>query len=128
MRSITWIFCLGHAGFSGNEAADKLAGEAVVGDKIVPDRAEVLEKLSEHLRKEEDTEAQSHYAIERMQELGVTRGEGRKSRLAGKERKIWNQTATGTISVDTLETVLMRGTEHLWTCPQCNDVMASTKV
>ena len=31
LRSVVWIFCPGHAGVRGNEAADKLAGEATVG-------------------------------------------------------------------------------------------------
>ena len=45
LRSIEWIFCPGHAGVRGNEAADRLAGEATVGESIMPDRADILDRL-----------------------------------------------------------------------------------
>ena len=128
LRSVVWIFCPGHAGVRGNEAADKLAGEATVGDDIKPDRADLIDRVARQLRDQELEEAEAHYAIARMQEMGLARGMGRKLRLAGKERKMYNQMQTGTVSMDTLRMALVRGTEHLWTCPQCNDVVAPTKV
>ena len=128
LRSIVWIFCPGHAGVRGNEAADKLAGEATVGDDIKPDRADLIDRVARQLGDQELEEAEAHYAIARMQEMGLARGMGRKLRLAGKERKMYNQMQTGTVSMDTLRMALVRGTEHLWTCPQCNDVVAPTKV
>ena len=128
VRSIVWIFCPGHAGVRGNEAADRLAGSAVVGDTIRMDRAEVLDQLCKKLEEEDARANDDHYAIERMKEMGAVRGEGRKSKLSGKERRVENQRKTGTVSMDTLRRILERGTEHLWTCPQCDDAVSSTKV
>lgn len=50
IRSIAWIFCPGHAGVIGNDAADKLAGNAVVSDSVPMDRAEIMVKLAEKLK------------------------------------------------------------------------------
>jgi len=36
-------------------------------------------------------------------------------------RSIYNQRATGTISMHTLRH-LLRETEHMWDCPECSDV------
>jgi hypothetical protein len=49
----------------------------------------------------------------------VARGSGRHSYLQGKARKIFNQI---TISDDTLHWQLKRGMEHVWVCPECNEV------
>lgn len=127
LRAITWIFCPGHSGVKGNEEADRLAGSAVVDGQVKFDKGEVLKTLEEKLRDEEDRETAEHHAISRMWEMGIERGEGRKERLSGKERRRHNQTATGTISMDTLRALMLRGTEHVWTCPVCNDVVAQDK-
>ena len=37
LSRVVWIFCPGHAGVAGNERADVLAGEAVVGEPIALD-------------------------------------------------------------------------------------------
>ena len=128
LRSIVWIFCPGHSGVRGNEAADRLAGDATVGDDIKPDRADILDRLRKRLTEEEDREVEEHHAIRRMQEMGVNRGMGRRCTLAGKERRLHNQLTTGTVSIDSLRVALGRGTEHFWSCPQCNEVVAPTKV
>jgi len=62
-----------------------------------------------------------------MREMGVQRGDGKRCQLYGRERRIWSQRATGTISMATLKTLLERGTEHIWTCPECNDVASADK-
>lgn len=54
IQSMSWIFCTGHAGVAGNEAADTLAGEAVVGDSVLMDRAEIIAKLAETLKNEKN--------------------------------------------------------------------------
>ena len=128
LRAIAWIFCPGHAGVKGNEEADKLAGTApVVGEDIPFDKSEILKILEKNLRDNEEKETEDHHSITRMQEMQIERGEGRRSRLSGKERRLYNQKATGTMSMDTLRTILLRGTEHLWTCPECNDVASQDK-
>ena len=92
----------------GNEAADKLAGEALVGDTIRLDRGDILKRLLLRLREREEQEMENHHAITRMQEMGVNRGDGRKSELAGKERRMANQICTGTISMNTRRVALER--------------------
>jgi ribonuclease HI len=124
VRSIVWIFCPGHAGVKGNEAADKLAGAATANESIQMDRADIIDKLSRKLKEEDNRDMDDHYAVARMREMGVDHGSGRRSRLAGRERRLDNQIKTGTISMDSLRMALGRGTEHLWTCPQCNDAEA----
>ena len=128
IRSIVWIFYPGHSGVRGNEAADRLAGEATVGDDIKANRADILGRLFKKLREEEDRESEEHHAVLRMLELGGTRGIGRKCKLAGRERRLFNQTMAGTVSAYTLRMALGRGTEHLWSCPRCNEVVTPTKV
>ncbi|RUS70140.1 hypothetical protein EGW08_022093 [Elysia chlorotica] len=125
--SITWIFCPGHAGVTGNERADKLAGNATVNGTLRLDKQEVLKALSEHLRNAEDTAAEDQQAIKRMIELGVRKGEGRGRQLVGKDRRVHNQVLTGTVSLDTLRCVLQRGAEHLWGCPLCKDAVPYDK-
>ena len=87
-----------------------------------------MDRLRKKLREEEDREVEEHHAIRRMQEMGVKRGMGRRCTLAGKERRLHNQWTTGTVSINSLRMALGRGTVHLWSCPQCNEVVAPTKV
>ena len=127
IMGIVWIFCPGHAGVKGNEKADQLAGNANIDENLKMDKAEVMKKLSEHLRHQEIEEEEAHYAIERMREMGVKRGEGRKTQLAGRCRKVRNQVLTGTISQDTLRLVVQGGAEHLWVCPACHEAVSNDK-
>ena len=122
LQSIKWIFCPGHSGVGGNVEADKLAGQAVVNCSVSCDRRELLQILEQKLREEEESQDDNHNAIERMKEMGIQRGSARTCTLAGRERRYFNQRATGTISVYTLRALLLRGTEQIWTCPSCNDV------
>ena len=44
---MAWIFCPGHAGVVGNERADKLAGEAVLGEAVPLDPATIVSTLTD---------------------------------------------------------------------------------
>ena len=123
LRSLTWIFCPGHAGVGVNEEADRLAGDAPLGDDFVQlDRHQILQRLSQDLIELEERETDGSHYVERMKELGIQRGSGKHTDISGNNRRISNQILTGTISRHTLNAILERGTEHLWTCPECNDV------
>ena len=54
-------------------------------------------------------------------ERGVKRGIARNETYRGRIRSIVNQERIGTISRYTLGDLLKRGSEHLWTCPECSD-------
>jgi hypothetical protein len=117
---ITWIYCPGHAGVRGKEEADRLAVSAPVGSQLLYDKRDVISALWDKVwRESEDSE---NVYVDRMRLKRVARGSGRHSSLQGKARRIFNQITTGTISVDTLRWLLRRGTEHVWVCPDCNDV------
>ena len=127
IRAITWIFCPGHAGINGNEEADRMAGNAVIDGGVKLDKLEAIKALERRLREEDESGSVEHHAIVRMHTLGITRGEGKDKKLTGNDRRLFNQTATGTVSLYTLRRMLLRGTEHLWTCPECNDVVDQDK-
>ena len=80
-----------------------------------------MQSLARTLKEEESLESEA--AVERLEESGVKRGSGRQCVLTGIARNIRNQINTGTISRRTLRWILDRGTEHLWTCPECVDVV-----
>ena len=121
------MYCPGHAGVQGNEVADNLAGRALVDGEVKLDKPEVMQRLYTHLAQAEEIEWTTHYSIVRMKDLGVRKGDARKSRLAGRARRLQNQPATGTISMYTLRGILRRGTEHIWVCPECRDVASVNK-
>ena len=50
LQSITWLFCPGHSGVLGNERADKLAGDAVIGDRMTLDPPLVLSAVKADLQ------------------------------------------------------------------------------
>ena len=91
------------------------------------DKAEVMKLLTDRLRAEEDEKLDNYYGIKRMQELNIGKGDGRRSRLSGKIRRMRNQSSTGTISLNTLRMLLGRGTEHVWVCPECSEVVPDNK-
>jgi len=115
---VTWIFCPGHAGVLGNEQADKLAGLALVKEKIQYDKKNVIKVLWDKVWSGSD-QVENLY-VDRMKLLDIMRGSGRYFALRGKTR-FFNQCATGTISM-TFHWLLNRGTENVWVCPECNDV------
>ena len=117
---IVWIFCPGHAGVRGNEQADRLAGRAPLGGSLPMDKGEVVARLWDQVEKAEEQIENPH--VERMRLRGICRGSGRISKLRGKTRRTFNQTAVGTISSWTLRWLLNEGAEHVWECPECSDV------
>ena len=127
LSKITWIYCPGHCGVKGNERADHLAGASAIDDTFKRDKAEITKQLSDLLRDEEDASQEESVHIERMRELGVQRGDGKKLQMYGRESRIWSQRASGTISMATLKVILERGAEHIWTCPECDDAASGDK-
>ena len=127
LTKITWIYCPGHYGVKGNERADHLAGSSAIDDTFKPDKAEISKQLSDLLREEEDVFQEDSVYIQRMRELGVQRGDGKRLQMYGRERRIWSQRASGTISMATLKVILERGAEHVWTCPECEDAASGDK-
>ena len=125
LKKITWIYSPSHTGVEGNETADQLASNAPVNCSMKMDKGDVMRTLTTHLESKE-VELQAS-AVSRLEELGVTRGSGRKCEMAGTSRRIMNQTSTGTISRSSLRWILERGAEHLWNCPECKDVVPSNK-
>ena len=113
LKRLLWIYCPGHAGVSGNERADRLAGTADITSGLLLGRAEVLRGLRSFLSKSKP----EHHSIERLKERGVEKGSGRLSALGGRERSVSNQMNIGTISRATLGRLLRDGAEREWTFP-----------
>ena len=125
LRKITWIYAPSHTGVVGNELADKLASGAVINSTIKMDKQDIIKALTDALVEKEIEATQS--AVARIEEIGIKRGSGRTSMLTGIVRRTTNQRNTGTISRKTLEWMLHQGTEHLWQCPECKDVVPDNK-
>ena len=120
IERITWIYCPGHAGVRGNERADWLAGIATISDiRLARDRDEIVAAVHKSLKEADAVDWESSGHIERMMEVGIQRGDGKKCLLAGKKRRTYNQQTTGTISRDTLQWLLGQGKKHVWECPEC---------
>ena len=113
LKRLLWIYCPGHAGVSGNERADRLAGTADITSGLLLGRAEVLRGLRSFLSKSKP----EHHSIERLKERGVEKGSGRLSALGGRERSVSNQMNIGTISRATLGRLPRDGAERVWTFP-----------
>jgi hypothetical protein len=98
---------------------DRLAVSVPVGGQLLHDKRDAIGALWDKAWRElEDTE---NVYIDRMRLMRVARGSRRHSSLQEKAWRIFNQITTGTFSVDTLRWRL-RGKEHVWVCPECNDV------
>ena len=103
LQRLLWIYCPGHAGVSGNERADRLAGTA-----------DITSGLLRGLRNFLYTDKPEHQSIDRLKERGVEKGSGRHSTLQGRERSVFNQTNIGTVSRATLGRLLRDGAERVW--------------
>ena len=120
IRKVTWIYAPSHTGVIGNEQADTLASGAPINSTIRMGKRELMSALTTALMEEEWSVCQNE--LRRLEERGVMKGGGRQSVLSGSARNIFNQINTGTISRNTLRWILEQGTEHLWSCPACNEV------
>ena len=125
LKKVTWVYSPSHTGVAGNEMADALASNALVNSQVQMDKADTLRAL-ECLLVEEEMEEEA-VMVTGLVEHGVQRGSGRKSQSTGSARRITNQMNTGTISKKTLRWILERGTEQLWLCPDCDDVVPQDK-
>src|SRR5579871_6184329 len=113
---LVWIYCPGHAGVQGNERADRLAARGPVIGHLTMDKGDILHSIyTRHL--DEDTKVDDVLSG-RLREYGISRGDSRRGRLKGRSRKVYNQRATGTISVHTLRH-LLKETGLTWECPEC---------
>ena len=104
-----WVYCPGHAGVTGNDRADRLAGKATLTSGLLLGRSEVLKSLKHYLR----AQSQRHHNTNRLEECGVERGSAGQASLKGRERAIVNQTNVGRVSKATLGKLLRDGVERI---------------
>ena len=114
LQILLWVYCPGHAGVSGNERADRLASTAHSTSGLQLGRAEVLRGLKNFL----NMDRLEHHNIDRLKERRVNKGICRHSTLQGRERAMFNQTNTGTVSRATLGRLLRDGVERGWAFPR----------
>ena len=97
LAKIIFIFVPGHAGVRGNERADRLAAEAVVGNGQAMDRADVMSALREVGRINEERDVCESVTMDRLQEHHVERGVARHECFSGSQRRMINQHRTGVV-------------------------------
>ena len=69
LEKLTWVFSPGHAGVSGNERADTLAGTAAIDNNLTLDPPTVLQCVKQQL---EDIRIESSsHTLSRLKEKGV---------------------------------------------------------
>ena len=107
LQRLLWIYCPGYTRVIGNERADRLASTADITSGLQLGRAEVLRGLRNFL----NMDRPEHHSIDRPKERGVE--SGRHSTLQGRERSVFNQTNTGTVSRATLGRLLRDGAERV---------------
>ena len=125
LERVTWIFSPGHAGVTGNERADSLAGTAAIDNDLILDPPTVLQCVKENLL--QNIPQSSSHTVSLLKEKNVQPGDGAKCTLRGATRRRHNQLLTETISLHTLRWTLMERGERLWGCPCCDDPDASNK-
>ena len=122
IAKITWIYCPGHSGVSGNEAADKLAGSAPIeANDILFDPQAVIRMVETSLCNNKNDEDSTSNTLLSLIESGVKRGDGAKCKLRGPTRRRTNKMLCCTVSVPTLRWSLGWRAEQMWACPSCND-------
>ena len=123
IHRIKWIYCPGHAGVIGNEAADKLAGNAQIDENIqaIFDGSSVESMVENELASKRDCHPSNSYTLQCLKEKGFKRGQGSKSELRGDTRRLNNQLLCETVSMRTLRWTVARRAEQTWACPTCYD-------
>ena len=119
IEHLSWIFSPGHAGVTGNERADSLAGEAVIDNNITIDPPTVVQCVSDQLIASRPQS--SSYTLSRLKEKGVQLGDGATCNRRGVARRRQNQLLMETLSLQTLRASLMTRDEQAWACPACYD-------
>ena len=125
LERVTWIFSPGHAGVTGNERADSLAGTAAIDNDLILDPPTVLQCVKENLL--HNRPPSSSYTVSLLKEKNIQPGDGANCTLRGATRRRHNQLLTETISLHTLRWTLMERGERLWGCPCCDDPYAGNK-
>ena len=116
IQNITWIYCPGHSGVVGNEAADELAGEAAISDhRNLLDPHFVINLVTIPL--DDNPLTYSSHTLQYVKDSGEWRGDGARSQLRGPTRRRIYQMLCCTVSVPTLRWSLGWRAEQMWTCP-----------
>ena len=70
IHRITWIYCPGHAGVRGNEAADKLAGNAQIDENVqaIFDGSSVESMIENELASKRDCHPSNSYTLQCLKE------------------------------------------------------------
>ena len=100
LQRLTWIYCTGHASVYGNERADMLASTVSIVGELTNYKGDVLRPLRDCLL-DEDTKIDVE-SIKQFKQFGVTHCTSRTGCLRGRVKNVFNQRATGTISMHTL--------------------------
>ena len=89
IHKIMWIYCPGHADVIGNEAADKLAGNAQIDENVqaIFDGSSVESIMENKIASEKDCCPSNSYTLQCLKEKGYKRGRGTKSDLRGYTRR-----------------------------------------
>ena len=127
LKKVTWIFSPGHAGVTGNERADSLAGSAVIDNDLILDPPTVLQCVKENLV--QNRPPSSSFTVSRLKEKNIQPGEGANCTLRGATRRRHSQLLikVKTISLHTVRLTLMERSERLWGYPYRYDLYACNK-